>query len=387
MIPREIEPVLRRLAKGYPALAITGPRQSGKTTLARHVFAHQPYVSLENPDVRELAERDPRGFLEKYREGAILDEIQNCPALFSYLQEILDTSSKMGRFVLTGSQQFRLLSGITQSLAGRIAMVQLLPFGCWELYSKKLPSLEQVLFRGFYPPVHDRKLDPTIWYANYMQTYIERDVRRMVNVRDLSAFQRFVRLCAGRVGQLLNLSHLSSDAGITHNTARAWISILEASYLVFLLLPHHRNFNKRIVKTPKLYFHDTGLASWLLAIQKPEQLEVCPQRGALFENWALSEMQKKRFNRGLTSNLYFWRDRAGHEVDVILEKGAELFPVEIKSGQTVNSDCFRGIDHWLEMAKPRHPKAWLIYGGKDNHRRDQTTILSWRHLKNLDDLL
>jgi len=388
MIKREIEPIIKELVRGYPALALTGPRQSGKTTLAKYVFPDKPYVSLENPDLRELALQDPRGFLEKYRAGAIFDEIQNCPALFSYLQEVMDSSSEMGRFVLTGSRQFGLLSGITQSLAGRIAMIQLLPFGYSEIYCGKSPGLQETLFRGFYPPVHDRRLNPAAWYANYIQTYIERDVRKMMDVRDLNMFQRFVRLCAGRVGQLMNLSQLATDAGITHNTARAWISILEASYIVFLLQPHHRNFNKRIIKTPKLYFYDTGLACWLLAIQNADQIMTHPQRGALFENFVISEMVKMRFNRGAAPNLYFWRDRAGNEVDVIIEKADGLVPVEIKSGQTLNSDFFKGIDHWLELAALRQPShAWLVYGGEENHRRDQTRILSWRDLKLLNDLL
>jgi uncharacterized protein len=380
MIKRAIEGSLRDLVKGYPAIAMTGPRQSGKTTLAKYLFADRPYISLENPDNRELATADPRGFLEKHREGAVLDEIQNCPPLFSYLQGVLDASSEMGRFVLTGSQQFGLLAGITQSLAGRIAMVQLLPFTCVEAYAGQPPALEEMLFRGLYPPVHDRNLDPSVWSANYMQTYIERDVRKIVNVRDLSVFQRFVRLCAGRVGQLLNLSQLAADAGVTHNTARAWISVLEAAYIVFLLQPHHRNFNKRIIKTPKLYFHDIGLAIWLLGMQKPEQIETCPQRGALFENWVISEMIKHRFNRGLTSNLYFWRDRAGNELDVLIEEAGNLIPVEIKSGQTVNRDYFKGIDYWLELARPRKPKAWLVYAGTDNHKRKETEVVSWRNL-------
>lgn len=383
MIKRDIEAVVRKLAHGYPALAITGPRQAGKTTLARYVFPDRPYVSLENPDVRELALHDPRRFLEKYRAGAVLDEVQNCPPLFSYLQGELDASREMGRFILTGSQQFGLLAGITQSLAGRMAMINLLPFTCHEAYAGKPPALNTVLFRGGYPPVHDRELDPAVWYANYLQTYIERDVRKLINVRDLAAFQRFVRLCAGRVGQLLNLSQLGTDAGITHNTAKAWLSILEASYVVFLLAPHHRNFNKRLIKTPKLYFHDTGLAAWLLAIQQAEQVENHPQRGALFENWVISELCKARANHGLPSNLFFWRDQSGHEVDVLLETAAGLIPIEIKSGQTLNSDFFKGLEHWFKLARPKQPRAWLVYGGKDEHLRDAVRILSWRNLQAL----
>jgi len=387
MVKREIESLVLRLAKGYPALAITGPRQAGKTTLARSAFPDRPYVSLENPDTRELATEDPRGFLKKYAAGAILDEVQNCPALFSYLQEVLDSSRQTARFILTGSQQFGLVQGITQSLAGRIGMVQLLPFSCHEAYRGTPPGLDEALWRGAYPPVHDRELDPSLWYANYIQTYVERDVRKLVNVQDLTSFQRFVRLCAGRVGQLLNLSQLGAEAGITHNTAKAWLSILEASYIVFQLQPHHRNFNKRLIKTPKLYFYDTGLAVWLLSIREVQQLDTHPQRGALFENWVISEALKTRFNRGLPSNLYFWRDRAGHEVDLLLENPTELIPVEIKSGQTVNSDFFTGLEDWLKLAQPSQPRAWLVYGGSENHQRKNTRVLSWRNLPALTDLM
>ena len=387
MVKREIESLVLRLAKGYPALAITGPRQAGKTTLARSAFPDRPYVSLENPDTRELATEDPRGFLKKYEDGAILDEAQNCPALFSYLQEVLDSSRQTARFILTGSQQFGLVQGITQSLAGRIGMVQLLPFSCHEAYRGTPPGLDEALWRGAYPPVHDRELDPSLWYANYIQTYVERDVRKLVNVQDLTSFQRFVRLCAGRVGQLLNLSQLGAEAGITHNTAKAWLSILEASYIVFQLQPHHRNFNKRLIKTPKLYFYDTGLAVWLLSIREVQQLDTHPQRGALFENWVISEALKTRFNRGLPSNLYFWRDRAGHEVDLLLENPTELIPVEIKSGQTVNSDFFTGLEDWLTLAQPSQPRAWLVYGGSENHQRKNTRVLSWRNLPALTDLM
>lgn len=385
MIKRDIEPLLHTLARQYPALAISGPRQSGKTTLARMAFPQKAYVSLENPDIRELATQDPRGFLAKYSDGAILDEVQNCPALFSYLQEILDSSRKTGRFVLTGSRQFGLMAGITQSLAGRVAMAHLLPFSCREAYGQEPPSLDETIWRGLYPPVHDRDLDPPTWYANYTQTYLERDVRALIHVRDLTTFQRFVRLCAGRTGQLLNLSQLGAETGITHNTARAWLSILEASFVVFLLQPHHRNFNKRLIKTPKLYFYDTGLACWLLSIRQPDQLETHPQRGALFENWVVAELIKGRFNRGLPLNLYFWRDRTGHEVDVLIETPRGLVPVEIKSGQTVNADFFAGLEDWEALARPRQPKAWLIYGGQEDHRRKTTRILSWRNLHALTD--
>ncbi len=381
MIPREAEKSLKQLAKGYPAVAVTGPRQSGKTTLARYIFKDKPYVSFENPDVRELSQRDPRGFLEKHLSGAVFDEVQRCPEMLSYLQQILDESREPGRYILTGSQQFGLLSGITQSLAGRVALIQLLPFTLHECYDskkqKKPPALDHVLFNGLYPPVHDRNLDPRIWYANYMQSYIERDVRQMVNVRDLSSFQRFVRLCAGRTGQLLNLSDLSTDCGITHNTAKAWISILEASYIVFLLQPHYANFNKRIIKTPKLFFYDTGLAAWLLSIQTPEQLNTHSQRGALFESFIVSEFIKARYNQGLAGSLYFWRDRSGNEIDLIIERGDKLQPVEIKSGQTITGDYFTGLEKWMALAGSTAVDPLLIYGGKESTVQSGINISTW----------
>ena len=381
MIKRLSEEAIKEFSNGYPVIAITGPRQSGKTTLARYIFSDKPYVSLENPDTRELALSDPRGFLDTYRGGAVLDEVQRCPELLSYLQQIVDESRAPGSFVLTGSQQFGLLSGITQSLAGRVALVQLLPFALAELYPAAdiAVNLDTVLFTGLYPPVHDRKLKPHAWYANYLQTYIERDVRQMVNVRDLNSFQRFVRLCAGRTGQILNLADLAGDCGITHNTARAWISILEASYIIFLLRPFHRNFSKRLIKAPKLYFYDTGLAAWLLGVQTPEQLNLHPQRGALFETLIIGECVKARFNRGLASNLSFWRDRSGNEIDLVAESGLRAAPVEIKSGSTLNVDFFKGLKKWAALAGDAAGQPVLVYGGAESLEHAGVRVFSWRN--------
>ena len=378
-IPRNAESRLQRFADGYPVVVVTGPRQSGKSTLVRHAFPEHSYVSLEDLDHREFAETDPRGFLNQFGDGVILDEAQRCPALFSYLQTRVDDRQQPGQFILTGSQQFGLLSGITQSLAGRAALLTLLPMTYDELQraGRVGRDLNKILFDGAFPPIFDRGLEPHPWYGNYARTYLERDVRQLINVQDPGAFQRFLKLCAGRTGQLLNLSSLANDSGITHNTAKAWISVLEASYIIHLLPPHHQNFNKRLVKTPKLYFLDTGLAAWLLGVQNSDQLATHVQRGALFETWVICELLKSRYNAGETSNLYFWRDRSGHEVDLLIDHGTRLSPLEIKSGQTINRDYFKGLEFWRKLAGKTADKAWLVYGGDSRQIRTDVTVLPW----------
>lgn len=385
LIPRDAESTIRRLAEGYPMVAITGPRQSGKTTLVRALFGERPFVSLEDLDERELARDDPRAFLARFPDGAVLDEIQRAPDLFSYLQTRVDEDGRPGLFILTGSQQFDLLAGITQSLAGRVALVRLLPFSLGELQrAEQAPSaLEDLLFQGLYPPIHDRRLDPVIWYGNYVRTYVERDVRQIINVQDLSVFQRFVRMCAGRCGQLLNLTSLGNDCGISHATARSWLSVLEASYLVYLLRPHHWNFGKRLVKSPKLYFYDPGLAARLLGIQEPDQLATHPLRGGLFETWVVSELLKRRFHRGLEDDLYFWRDHKGLEVDFLVERGTELVPVEAKSGQTVTRDFFSALSRWRGIAGEQAGRGWLVYGGDRPQSRQEVEVVPWRRIGEL----
>ena len=379
MIPRTIEGTIRRLAKGYPAIAITGPRQSGKTTLAKALFPDKPYLSLENPDLREQAKSDPRGFLAGCRNGAILDEVQRCPDLFSYLQEPLDQPGVCGKFILTGSQQFGLRAGITQSLAGRVGMVELLPFAGEEIPGQIAESPWEAICKGFYPPLFDRPLDPPQWYAGYIQSYLERDVRQITQVHDLDAFQRFIRLCAGRSGQLLNHAALAADAGISQPTAKAWLSILQASYVVFLLPPLHRNFNKRIVKSHKLYFYDTGLACQLLGIRTAAELEASPFRGALFENLLIADQLKRQFNRGLSTNLHFWRDNVGHEIDLLLPAGPDRWiPVEIKSGQTVAEDWFAGLRKWAELAGTSAAAPLLVYGGDRPAQCHGIAVHPWR---------
>ena len=379
MINREAVHTLAGLARGFPVVAVTGPRQSGKTTLVRSFFSEKPYISLEDLDQREYANDDPRGFLSAYPDGAVLDEVQNCPGLFSYLQGIVDSDKRCGLFILTGSQQFGLLSSITQSLAGRVGFLHLLPFTLGEIESSGLKKepLDTLLFSGFYPPLYDRDVLPATWHSNYILTYLERDVRQMVNVRDLATFQRFLRMCAARSGQLLNLSALANDCGITHNTAKAWISVLEASYIVFLLKPHHKNFGKRLVKTPKLYFYDTGIAAYLLGIQDADQLSIHSMRGHLFETFIIAELLKCRYNRGFASNLYFWRDNTGNEIDLIIESGEKLLPLEVKSGQTVTRDYFKVLEKWLAFAGEEAGGARIVYGGEERQNRSGVEILPW----------
>lgn len=380
MISRDAEKTLHKLANDYPVVAITGPRQSGKTTIARHTFKNKPYVSLEDPDERQFALEDPRGFLSRYSDGAVIDEAQHCPDLFSYLQTIVDEGHRTGLFVLTGSQQFGLIAKISQSLAGRAGFLHLLPFSLGELEAAgiKPKNLDEIIYRGLYPPIYDRKISPTTWYGNYVLTYIERDVRQMLNIRNLGVFQKFTRMCAARTGQLLNLSALANDCGVTHNTARAWMSVLEASYIVFLLQPHHKNFGKRLVKMPKLYFYDTGLAAYLLGIHDAGQMAIHSMRGALFEAWAIGEMLKGRYNLGFTSNLSFWRDSIGNEVDLIVEKNEKLHPIEIKSGQTLTSDFFTGLKRWLSFAGAASGRPTLIYGGSKHQNRSGVEVVPWR---------
>lgn len=382
MITRTAEQTVQSLLLGFPIVTITGPRQSGKTTLAKAIFAAKPYVSLEDPDVRLAATDDPRSFLGRFPDGAVLDEVQRCPEILSYLQTLVDVDGRMGLFILTGSQQFGLLSDISQSLAGRTAFVELLPFSLDELLRSGMSpqSLDEMLTKGGYPPLYDRKIPPRKWFGAYVTAYIERDVRQVLKVQELETFQRFVRFCAGRTGQLLNLSSLAADSGITHNTAKSWISVLEASYILFQLRPHHANFNKRLVKTPKLYFYDAGLVCWLLGIQTPQQLETYPLRGSIFETFVVAELMKSRLNAGERSGMYFWRDSNGNEVDVIIEQGPQLIPVEIKSGATVARDFFVGLEKWMALSGNLGIDPLLIYGGENSYQHKRVRVFGWKDL-------
>jgi predicted AAA+ superfamily ATPase len=382
MIKRHQTEKLLYLAQRFPVISVTGPRQSGKTTLVRNAFPGKAYVSLEDPDVRSFALDDPRGFLNTYPE-AIIDEAQHVPQLFSYIQTAVDSSRIPGRYVLTGSQNFLLLEGITQSLAGRTAVLKLLPFSYSELRETRgTESYESFLYRGFYPVIHSEGLLPGDFFSSYVNTYIERDVRSISNIGDLNRFQMFVRLCAGRVGSLLNFSSLANDCGISHTTASKWLSILEASYVVFLLKPYHGNFNKRLVKTPKLFFYDTGLAAYLLGIQSEKQIETHFARGGLFECMVVSEFMKQAYNQGKEPGCFFWRDKTGNGVDLLLERESGLMPIEIKSGRTPNRDFFMGIDYWRKVSGTEG-KGYIIYGGEGIQKGTSDTILSWRNISDI----
>ena len=375
MIDRGIEPVLRELAGKYPVVTITGPRQSGKTTLCRKVFPAMSYANLERPDTREFALSDPNGFLGSYPNGVILDEIQRAPHLLSYIQFIVDEAGIPGRFILTGSQQLEVLNTVSQSLSGRTALLKLLPFSMTELGRHYLPpSLDRLLLTGFYPRIYDQQLDPTQTLGDYVETYVERDMRQIAAVKDLRLFEKFVRLCAGRIGQILNLQSLGNDAGVSHTTARAWVSLLEASYILFILPPWYRNISKRMIKSPKLYFYDVGLASYLLGLENELHVSRHPLRGNLFENLVIIEALKYRYNRGRKSNLHFYRDGKGSEVDLILEVGADVFPIEIKAGQTITSDYLKGLKHFMKIMPDLLWGTGVIYGGRERQARSDTRI-------------
>lgn len=384
MIDREIAPILVDLAHKYPVVTITGPRQSGKTTLCRQTFANKPYVNLEDLDTRQFARDDPRGFLAGYPDGAILDEVQRSPDLVSYLQGEVDQDSRSGRFILTGSQQFAVMNSISQSLSGRTALLRLLPFSLAEARQfRAQDDLNEILYRGFYPRIYDRDLDPTQALGDYLETYVERDLRQLTQIRDLAAFETFLRLCAGRVGQLLNQHSLANDVGVSHSTIRAWLTLLEASYVIFLLRPWHSNLGKRLIKSPKLYFHDVGLAAYLLGIENPGHIRSHPLRGNLFENLIIAETMKFRYNRGRRGNLSFYRDSSGNEVDLLLEFGARLFPIEIKAGATVSRDWFKGLDRFDRLGLDLPDGGAVVYGGSQPQARSRWPVYPINELAGL----
>ncbi len=393
-IPRTLAAPLKEAAAHYPVVTLTGPRQSGKTTLSRKVFPEHDYVSLEYPDHRQFALEDPRGFLGQFKGRVILDEVQQAPDLFSYIQGMVDEDARPGRFILTGSQNFLLLAKISQTLAGRSAVLHLLPFTLDEILQRIVFPLEKLgqsppqrskpdtelwsfVHGGFYPRIHDQSIPAHDWLKNYYQTYLVRDVRDLASVGDLEAFSRFVGLCAGRCGQLLNYSSLAADCGISHTTARRWMSVLEASFVVVLLRPHFKNFNKRLIKSPKLYFIDTGLLCSLLRIGQPEDLRTHALRGSIFENFVVAELYKRRSHSNVHPGLFFWRDATGHEVDLLIEKSNSVSLLEIKSGETVSREFFKGIRYWRKLAHDQTISAGIVHAGDQQQHRDGVHIYPW----------
>jgi uncharacterized protein len=385
MIKREIEKVCKQLFTQFPILSITGPRQSGKTTLARNLFPDKPYINFEFPDERRLAIEDPRAFLNRYPEGAVLDEIQRVPEIPSYLQGIVDEKKTTGLYVLTGSQQFEISQTISQSLAGRAAMIKLLPLSIDELSGYRTPrSLDDLMLNGFYPGLHVSAIDPRHYYSSYLETYIERDLRQLTQIDNLGLFEKFMRLLAAGTSSLRNANSLANDCGISVPTAGRWISILEASYIVLQLPPFFRNIGKRLIKSPKLYFFDTGLLCFLLGIETKAHLQSHPHRGAIFENMIVMELLKKRFNQGLHSNLYFYRDKTGNEVDVVSDRGTKIVPIEIKSSQTPHADFCKGLKVLRAVLPDEVSDGYVVYDGDSEPTVDSFRYLNWRNLRLID---
>lgn len=389
MITRTLASKIDSMAQTFPVVTLTGPRQSGKTTLCRMVFPDHQYVSLEAPDVRRFAVEDPRGFFEQYQTPVILDEVQRVPELLSYIQVEVDARPVAGQYVLTGSANFALLESVSQSLAGRTAVAHLMPCGHDEIMRFTDPPTElfETIQAGSYPGIHDRGVEPFDWYRAYITTTLERDIRQIVDVSDLGAFQTFLELTAGQVGQLTNFSRLGADAGVSANTAKAWLSVLETGFLVFRLRPFHSNLRSRATKTPKLYFNDTGLACALLGITQASQIRTHPLRGALFENWVVSEVQKARLNRGYHGAGFFLRNSKGFEIDLLLDIGARFIASEIKSGQTVAGDFFTHLEQLEEMLPrtqvTRDFEARVVYGGSARQRRREIDVVPWNQVKDL----
>lgn len=384
MIPRTLAAKLTNAAEKFPIVAVLGPRQSGKSTLVKTTFPEHKYISLEDLDTRQMAEKDPRGFLQQTGGKVILDEAQRVPSLFSYLQGIVDERQLNGEFILTGSQNFLLMEKITQTLAGRISLMTLLPFSIAELSAVNLlpEKPEQFIYNGGYPRLYAQSLTAEDWLPSYITTYLERDVYDLLKIRELSAFRTFLKLCAGRVGQLINLSSLGNDCGVSYNTIRSWISILEASYVVFQLPPHYQNFNKRLTKMSKLYFYDTGVVCSLLGIKSPEEVANSYLRGALFENMIIADLYKQLSHQQKQLSLYFWRDKTGHEVDVIYDKGERLIPFEIKSGATFQDDFLKNLNYWSKLYT-LPTDSHLIMGGNTNITYKNCAIHGWKSIGNL----
>lgn len=381
MINRQLSGLLTDIIKKMPVITLTGPRQSGKTTLVKHCFRDFTYLNLEETDTKLTAITDPRLFFEIYKGNLIIDEAQNAPDIFSWVQVIADSDKSQRKFILTGSQNFLLLEKITQSLAGRTAIFYLFPLTMEELKNTpfELKNYKDYLFKGFYPRLYDQDVDPVRWFDDYIVSYIERDVRTIINVGDLIQFQRFVKTCAGRIGQIVNFSQIGNELGLSYHTVQKWLSILETSYIVFRLQPWFSNFNKKIIKSPKLYFYDSGLASNLLGIKNCNDLDFSFMKGALFENFIIAELAKSFYNSGFRPRIYFWRDISGNEIDCLIESGQNLIPVEIKSGSTISPDWFKGIRYFQNLSKNTKPEnSFIVYGGSVNQKRSECNIVGWK---------
>jgi len=383
---RNIKQAIKEFSK-FPVVGILGPRQSGKTTFAKHEFVQHTFVTLESPDLRAFATQDPRGFLKAHHNehGIIIDEFQYVPELLSYIQVEVDKQNKPGYFVLTGSQNFLVNEKITQSLAGRIGILTLLPLSLHELTSNNLcDDVDQAIFKGGYPRLYQKDFSPLSFFPSYIHTYVERDVRQLVSIENLLTFQKFLQLCAGRIGQLLNMSDLATNCGVSIKTIEHWLSIAQASYILFLLRPHFTNFNKRVTKTPKIYFYDTGLACSLLEMRSVKDLTPSPFRGHLFENLIITDLYKQYYNQGLRPPLYFWRDQNGRiEIDCIIDRGGQLTPLEVKSGQTILAHFFNALTHWNTLAKADPSKGYLIYGGDFLQERSLGNVVGWKDVAGL----
>lgn len=382
-IRREISKSIEETLSKYPVLALTGPRQSGKTTLLKSILIDYTYISLENPDNREFAKNDPNGFLKIYSSKVIIDEAQRVPSLFSYIQTIVDESGIMGQYILSGSQNFHLMQEVTQSLAGRVAIFRLFPLDFQEMKDSGILHRDYLvnLVKGFYPAIYDRDIKAHTYYSNYVQTYIHRDVSELIEIRNQSLFKRFLGLLATRAGQLLNMNAIANECGITQPTVKSWLSALESSYIIFLLQPYFENFSKRIVKTPKLYFYDTGLLCYLLKINDPQDLYTHSIKGSLFENMIIAEFVKRMHHKDEINDIWFWRDSKGNEVDLLYREANTLCITEIKANQTIMSNQFKGLLYFEKYAKNKNILKQLVYAGDDSQERKIGKVFAWKDFR------
>jgi len=388
MIDRDISKIILKDINYYSVLGIVGPRQSGKTTLAKALFPKMVYTNLEDLSQKDFAETDPKMFLAQGNNGMIIDEIQRVPSLLSYIQTIVDEKKSPGMYVITGSQNLLLMEQVSQTLAGRISLFTLLPLSLSELYktSKKIPEINQILYRGLYPGIYDRSYEPNRYYRNYIQTYIERDVRQVKHITNLSMFQNFIKICAGRVGQIVNYSSIGDDLGVSHNTIKSWLSILETSFIIQPLRPYFKNFNKQIIKMPKLYFNDTGLLCSLLGISNPNEITYHYLKGGIFENLIVSEFTKYYMNSGRQPSLFFWRDKRGREVDLIIARSLDRIAIEIKSGSTISTDFFKNLSYYSTLdITCNASKSYIIYSGQENQSRTKGNVRCWQSLINIEN--